>query len=227
MKRVLFVLCATVMSSVVFAQDAKSLVDKYYNALGGKSAETNIKSYVANIEMDAMGQPLNVKQSVVLGESSKIVIDAGIMEIIQVWSKGKGWMTNPMTGGTEDISEDQAVNLVELLNLFGYVHPSKVDDTFKYIGKKEVGGETFEGIETVKSGNDVKIYFDNKGYLRLQEINSAEGSVTIEFSDYRDLDFGFKAPFKVITNTPMASIEMKYKDFLINEKIDPAIFEKP
>lgn len=227
MKRIVFVLLATVISSGVFAQDAKSIITKYYNAIGGKSAETNIKSYVSNSTMSVMGQFMDVKQSVIVGESAKLSMVAEGMEIVQVWNKDKGWMIDPMSGNVVDLTQEQAAPLINLTDLFNKIKPDALDENAEAIGKKEFNGESLDGVSFKRDGQLIKLYFDDKGLLKVTESDTEQGPVTVTYSDYRELEFGYKIPYKIVTSTTMYDLEMVIADFKINEKIDPAIFNKP
>lgn len=227
MKKFYFLLVATVVSSSLLAQDAKSVAQKYYNALGGKKAEANIKTFTNKYSMFVMGQSADASESVIVNESSKMTIYVEGIEINQVWNKDHAWATDMMSGGIVDIPADQAGNLRLSTDLFSFIHPDKVNEKYKYLGVKDYNGEKLEGIEIDAFGTPVKMYFDTKGLLKLREINTAAGEVLTEFSDYKELEFGYKVPYKMVIKNPQFDIEMQVTEFLINPDLNPEIFKKP
>lgn len=230
MKRIVFALLATLISTGVFAQDVKSVFVKYNNAINAESAQKNIKTYTTKMSMAVMDQFIEGKQYVIVGQSARNEFDAQGIAIVQVFHNGAAWMTDPMSGSVVDLPVEQAEGLKNM-TVFTKMDPNNIDPSAKYLGKQEKEGKTYEVVSLVEKGVESKQYFDTDGLLRITEAMVDGNLTTVYFDDYKTLEFGYKMPFKLTTITAVMgqemTMEMIFSDVKINDTIDPSIFQKP
>ncbi|NHM05920.1 insulinase family protein [Flavobacterium sp. CYK-4] len=201
---------------------AKSVIEKYIEAIGGEKALRNVKSIVTISSGTIQGAPVELtskttashkqmREIKVMGMSMmKQVVNDKIAYVIQQGQRKE------ITG--EDLKQmrQRAVPFdeLELLNQTGL---------------------TLEGIEVYNDADTYilkdehsKYYYDVKSGLKVAETKSAEMggqqlSLTTSFSDYREIN-GIKIPYVTNLNIGM-EILLTTTDVKINENIPDAEFE--
>jgi outer membrane lipoprotein-sorting protein len=100
-------------------------------------------------------------------------------------------------------------------------------------GKEKVGDrESYVVVLTPAADKPLTQYYDTQTFLLLRQagtFNTPQGpmDIQVEFSDYRDIGGGLKAPFERKQSMPMGAITMKITELKNNVSIDDAKFAKP
>jgi len=192
-----------------------SILDKYLEASGGRSALEKITSRVATgtVEMTSLGVTGTVEFVERSPNQSSVIINAPGLGIMQRTFDGtRAWLQDPVQGiirftglGLEIIKEGAVFN-----------KPAKLKELFPaavLIGKEKLAGKD---VYVVRMGFE-KWYFDAEGGLLLRKGN-------IYYDDYREVD-GIKLPFKVRDEVlASAAIIYQLNEIKHNVKIDEAKF---
>ncbi len=228
MKKFLSLLVVGSLTLSTYSQDAKSVVQKYYDALGGKTAENNIKSYSYTASFNIMGQDFPATMKVICGTGALMSIDLMGMAMKQVWYNGAGWQINPMMGSDAvDMSADEATSLISSLTLFGRLHPDSVNADYKYVKVDETEQQSPHAVSIEKDGTEALCIFDKGGLMIRQEVSTPEGKVTVHMSDYKKTDHGFMFPYRQKTDAGMAEINIVVVNFAVNPEISEDEFKRP
>jgi carboxyl-terminal processing protease len=192
-----------------------SILDKYLEASGGRSALEKITNRVATgtVEMTSLGVTGTVEFVEQSPNKSSVIINAPGLGIMQRTFDGtRAWLQDPVQGiirftglGLEIIKEGAIFNKpAKLRELF----PSAV-----LMGKEKLRGKD---VYVVRMGFE-RWYFDAEGGLLLRKGN-------IYYDDYREVD-GIKLPFK-LRDEVLASAGIIYQltEIRHNVKIDEAKF---
>ena len=83
------------------AQTADEIVNKYFDAVGGKAKLESVKTAYSEGEMNIMNNPAPFVSSVIDGKASRSEMNFNGQKIINCYSVGAGWTVNPLAGVTE------------------------------------------------------------------------------------------------------------------------------
>ena len=108
---VLSLLVISFMAIPAKSQSADDILEKMIDAMGGRKALENIKDTTISGTMDLTQMGLSGAITVSQKEPNKSRFDIEVMGMVitQAFDGETAWMTNPQTGMTEEMPEDQAV----------------------------------------------------------------------------------------------------------------------
>jgi len=190
----------TLLPSQTFSQtqNAEDILEKMIDAQGGRIAlgkiqDTVLTGYMEMIQM-GYGGSLTTYQK----EPNKLRMDATVQGIVitQSFDGETAWMSNPMTGSTEEMplvmAEDfgrSALGNDVLLN------PEKFGITYILTGKELLEGkEYFVLSQNFSDGFKVNFLIDPETYLMYKTKTTAKNEVGEEvdietvFTDYKSID---------------------------------------
>nr|WP_297786336.1 pitrilysin family protein [uncultured Allomuricauda sp.] len=204
--------------------DATSVLEKYIEAIGGKSKLEGVDSYsmMAEAEMQGMKLELEMKKT----SQDQFMQDVKVMGNSmqkQVLDGDTGYMV--VQGQRKDLSPEEITKIKE------------ESAAFPELNYLAAGDIALEGIEPVgdKKAYKLKIsdsktaFYDVETALKIQEINTQEVqgqqmTSTMEYGDYQEVS-GIKFPFKLIQTMGPQNMEFIVKEIKVNEGVDASDFK--
>lgn len=201
-----------------------AVLEKYIEAIGGKSTLEGVDSYsmVAEAEMQGMKLELEMKKT----SKDQFMQDVKMMGNSmskQVLDGDKGYVI--AQGQRKDLSEEEINKIKE------------ESAPFPELSYLTVGGITLEGIENVgdkkaykiKVTDNKTVFYDVETGLKLQEVNLAEMQgqqiqQTLKYDDYKDVS-GIMFPFKLTQSMGPQNIDFNVTEIKVNDGVTPADFE--
>ncbi|MFT3826982.1 MAG: hypothetical protein QM731_23865 [Chitinophagaceae bacterium] len=233
------VIATTLLAGVVtHAQTADDVINKYFDAIGGKDKISSIKSIYVEADIEAMGNAGSSKTSIVAGKALRSDIDFGGQTIVQVLTADKGgWSINPFVGQTSATAmpDEQVKQSTDQLDIGGpLLNYAAKGNKVELAGTEAVNNVTATKLKlTTKGGAEYLFYFDPAtNYLVKTVVKSTvngQANETISvFTNYKKTDFGYV----VAGNTELTVgggfvLNMTNKKTEINKEIDSKIFDMP
>jgi len=217
------------------AQTVDEIVNKHFEAIGGKDKIGNIKTIkmTGNIELQAgMTAPVNIQ--IVNNKSMRFDLSIQGMTMNQVVDGETGWQVMPFQGNpnAEPIPADQIKEMKGQMDVQGDLFNAKEKgNKVELVGNDEVDGtEVYKIKVTTKDGRVNYKYIDKASSFIIKEVQivktedkEVEGATM--FSNFKKTDDGITFPFNM--NTEMAGGVIKWDKIEVNTPIDPAIFKMP
>lgn len=230
-KRSLFVGIATLGITTLHAQTADEIVNKYIDAIGGRTIISGVKSLIVESTVEVMGQEAPSTTYILAGKGFKSETDFGGQKMVQCVNTSGGWMINPMAGATTAtaIPADQAKASLSQLEIGGpLVDAAAKGNKVELIGKDSADYKLrlTVGPATITYYINAKTYLIDKQVSKAA-VNGQEVETTVTFSDYRKTDFGFTVAYAQALDLPQISLNIVNKKITVNAPIDPAMFEMP
>jgi outer membrane lipoprotein-sorting protein len=215
------------------AQTADEIINKYFDAIGGRDKIAQIKSVRMENTIEAMGGEGPSTITILNGKGYRIDSEVNGNKITQVYTDKGGWAINPFMGSTtpQAVPEDVYKQNKDRLDVGGPL--------FNYAakGSKVVldGGEAgaYKLKVTTADSTEMELYIDSATYNLVKLTSSASMmgqtmEITTTFSDFKKSDFGVVYPYTTeISFGGQFDITSKVKKLDINPEVDPAIFEMP
>lgn len=213
---------------------AQQVIDRYVEAIGGKTALGDIKSRMTKGTVEIV--PMGVKGTfeTVAAPAARSVSKlnlAGIGEMMEGTDGTKGWAINPIQGSRERTGKE-----LEQYKLISYFRReldlNKIYDKVELRGVEKVGEKTADVLVLTKGDlPEELVYFDQAtGHLIRTDstIISPEGSskLTTYYDDMRKVD-GVLVPFVIRTVTPQFEIKMTVEEVKHDVVVTDAMFEMP
>ncbi|MFV1987108.1 MAG: hypothetical protein ACC682_07490 [Gemmatimonadota bacterium] len=230
------VLAAVVMAAAALpatAQTTEEVLGKYYDAVGGEAAWTQLSSMRASGSIDVMGM-MSGPFSIVQQRPSKARIEISLqgMDIVQAYDGETAWQIMPMMTGSNDpvvADAETAQQIMEQADLDGPL-----------IGWEEDGASIeFEGMETMDGAEMAKLkvttkdglvtyYYLDENYLpvklvAVRMIQGAETHITTSLGDYQEIG-GLMFPFVIEIDTPMGLQQLTFDSIEVNVPVDASVF---
>ncbi len=230
MKKLILTLAAIATTAFSYAQTADNVIDKYYEAMGGKDKWLKLTSMVQTAELNIQGTLVNIKMYNEDKKKSKTEISFQGMSGYDMYTTTDGWMYMPFQGQlkAEPYTADQVSKKQSGLDIQGDLLDYKSKgSTVEYIGKEDLEGtDCFKLKLTLKNGNVYNYYFDASNYYLLKQVSKMviDGKETediTEFSNYQKTPEGYVFPMGVLSGVGPLNITK----IEVNTKIDPKIFE--
>jgi hypothetical protein len=221
------------LSTSAKAQTVDDIINKYIDAIGGKAVIASLQSVQIEGTLNAMGNDLSYKATVVNGKAFRSETSFNGSTIIQCVTDSSGWKLNPMLGQSspEALPADQAKASRSSL----YIAGPLVDYKSKGYSAELIGEDDFDGTKVFKihlfdnGGTDVMYYIDTVAYSVLKTVTQAkmDGSdvATSEiFSNYQKTPIGYTMPYSTHTSSEFT---LTYSKVTFNQNNDPQICAMP
>jgi len=152
-----------------YAQTAKEILDKMIDAQGGKKALMAIKDTTLTANADLIQQSLSGSLTIYQKEPDKMRWDMEIagMTFTQAFDGQVAWMTNPQTGGTELMPEQETKSFKnQAMGNDSLLNPEKFGITYAFKGKEKIQDKDYLVLEqTYPDGQKATLYIDPSTYL--------------------------------------------------------------
>jgi len=230
-RTILFLLCA--LSSA--AQTAEQIIEKSIAATGGRATMEKVTSMFSKGLMGTSTAEMhNSVEFYAKAPNKRLIVmyfeEAG--EMRQGFDGTVAWSQMPMqeavelTGAQLDAVKREAVFNPALK--WRELYPKAVLKGVEKSGARRV----YAIVLTPSTGKPVTQYYDTRTFLLVRQSGNFETpqgpmNIRVEFSDYRDIGGGVKAPFLTRQIMPMGQVIMKITEMKANLEIDDAKFAKP
>jgi zinc protease len=221
-------LIALLFTTTAFAQNVtpQQVLDKYFDAIGGKANMEKVKDFYAVSTTEVMGQSMEAIESKKAPNKYSSVVDQNGTELAKVIFDGTKASITQM-GNTQMLEGEntrailtQALIFPETLYLTDDINLSsqaneKVNEEDCYV----ISVSGVAGIESLKE------YYSVASGLKLkQSIEAANGAAIIYFKDYKDYN-GVKFATHVVQEAMGMAIDKKFTVVKINGGIPDSEFE--
>lgn len=214
---------------------AEQIIEKSIEASGGRAAMEKVTSTVFKGIMGTSPDEMhNTVEFYAKAPNKRLVVMnfEGVGEILQGFDGTVAWN---QLGGQEAV-EVTGPQLAEVRREALFNAPLKWREVYAKVelkGKEKVGDrEAHVVVLTPAADKPLTQYYDTETFLLLRQsgnFNTQQGpmDIQVDFSDYRDIGGGLRAPFQRKQVMPMGAITMKITELKNNAEIDDAKFAKP
>ena len=200
---------------------AKTVVDNYIKAIGGRKALESVQTvkYVASAEMQ--GMQLGVEMKNTTKNQSSLIVSMGGMELNKVIFDGeKGYM---IVQG-QRMENDDKQNAAAKTDAVPFPELNMQDAKLK--GIEPVDGKD---AYVIVYDNGKQVYYDKESGLKLkvvtqQEMMGQTVTSTMSFEDYKEVD-GIKFPFIITQTAGPQEIPFKISEIIINKDVSDEDFK--
>lgn len=244
-KSLLLALTCVIMSASVMAQSVDEILNKYFEATGGKAKWESIKGlkYSAKVNQGGMEIPLEIVQMKDGKQYTKInfqgkVIMQGVYDGTTLWSHN--FMNMKAEKSDAEATENYKKNIGDFPDAF--LNYKSRGWKAELMGKESVdGGETYKikltkspiKVDGVETENVSYYYFDiESGVPVMLETEIKEGPAKgqisqVKMSDYQEVD-GLMFPFSISQGVKgQGGQPIVISAVQLNPTIDPAEFKYP
>ena len=203
---------------------AQSVLEKYIEAIGGKSKleGVNTLAMMAEAEMQGMKLNLNIKKT----SSDQLMQDVQMMGNSvskQVLNGDKGYMI--VQGQRKDLAGEEIKTFKGESAPFSELQLLS-DNTITLEGMEMVGDKN---AYKLKVGENKSAFYDAETGLKLQEVTITEMqgqqiASTSNFEDYKEVA-GILFPYKIMQTVGPQSFEFIVSEIKVNDGVSPSDFE--
>jgi zinc protease len=214
---------------------AGQIIEKSIAATGGRVAMEQVTSLVSKGLMGtSAGELRNAVEFCSKAPSKRLIVMffEGVGEMRQGFDGKVAWNQMPLEEAVEvtgaqlaGVKRDAVFNpALKWRELFPKAELRDVEKA----GDRQV----YPIVLTPSTGKPLTQYYDTQTFLLVRQSGNFETpqgpmDIGVEFSDYRDIGGGVKAPFRIRQVTPMGEVIMKITEMKVNVEIDDAKFAKP
>lgn len=240
MLKIIKIISVLFLSAVsLTAQTADEVLDKYYEALGGKEKFYSIKSWHLLGTSQLGENPGGEYQFIFVAPDRlkiKTVIDT--FEIIQAVNRDKGWHIMPMRGITEPtpMSEMERLQVMgqKALVLGPFDDYKKKGATLEFNGVVKKDGAVYKKLTLqAKDDGPKAIIFlnDETNLIEIIETETFSGGMPVTFinkiSDYKEVD-GIMIPFNYVSYlNGKKYTSLKIDTVILNKQYNQNVFTMP
>ncbi len=213
---------------------ADQVIEKSIDAAGGRAALEKLTSTYAkgSMEMGAMGMHGTIEYySKAPNKLLVVTTIEGMGEMKQGFDGQIAWALTPQ--GLVDITGPQLDAMKRQATFNRELKWREMFPKVELKGKEKVGDkDAWVVVMSPAAGEPVTQYYDAASFLLIRqnakhETPQGQLEITTDFSDYRDLGNGMKAPFQLTQKMPMGEMVTKISEMKNNVPIDDAKFTKP
>lgn len=207
--------------------DPAKVLDKYINAIGGRTALSKIEDRTTIMRGTAMGQSLTIIIKQKSPNKMRQEVKAGGMEQLTLFDGEKG----VMKAGDQKIEitgkELEQYKVEATLNLV--LDPESFGIKLSYEGEEKDGETVLHKIKfTLQSGIRWFEYFDAESGLKVKEEKEMQTQMgliqqVVKYENYTDVE-GIKYPFKITQSFGPQSIEMTVSSVKVNKGLTDDLF---
>ncbi len=203
--------------------NAKTVIEKYINAIGGKDKLAAVTSFMMSADAEIQGMKLNLEvKKTTRDQFMQDVKMMGNSMSKQVIDGNSGYMT--MQGQRKDLEETE----IAKISVESAPFPEL---SFNYDNLKLDGIEDIDGKKAykIKISDEKSSFYDVTTGLKLQDVLSADVngqkmSSSFDFSDYKEVS-GILFPFKLTQSLGPQKVDFIVNSIQINEGVSDADFK--
>ena len=230
----------SVMESAVPMSVEQELVEQNIAAQGGLEVIRSIESMhiTGEIEMPSVGMtmPMTITQKRPSKVHFRVDVPAMGAEIINAYDGETAWQINPMQGGTQKMTGEQARNIKERADMDGLLVDYEAKGyAVHYVGEEEVNGSNTKKLRVMRpDSSEMFVFLDAESFLQVKTeaegtnpMTGASAKMETFMMDYRDVD-GMMIPFemKVLMDGQVFQ-NITIKEVKTNVEVDDTIFMYP
>ncbi len=230
----LSLLFAAMLFSTSFSQEmkddsseqARAIISKYLDAIGGADAVKNIQDKTTIMRGTAMDQTVTIIIKQKLPNKLRQEIKAGGMDQTLIFDGEKAVMK--VAGQTIKVEGKQLEQLKLESTMEMMLNPESLGIKLSYEGSEQSGENLLHKVKfTLPSGLNWIAYFDKTG-LKVKESKETETQMglinqILEYSNYQDVE-GIKIPFTLKQSFGPQSLELTVSSIKINKGIPDDTF---
>lgn len=238
MKKQLITFVALVaIPALSFAQTANEIIDKNITALGGTDKIAAVKTLQYDQSMNIMGMDMTGKSTIVVGQSVRNDISVMGQQMTTVVDGDKGWMINPMAGGSgaqpipEEQLKTQKSNTVVVGTDLAVAKEKKYP--VELVGKEKMDGKDVFNLKVTRPEGVANYFVDASTYQLMSmkttlSVQGQSGEVKMQYGGYKTIE-GLTIPSTIEVNSPAmpGAMKMTLSNMVFNSKVDPSIFAMP
>lgn len=207
----------------------KMVIDKYFDAIGGKTAIDDIKDFSMNLTADVQGQAMSmVVRKKMPNKFLTIVKIDGMGEVNNTVFDGvKGKMTQ--MGQDQLIEGEGAKALESQSNIIGELVYLTDLGKLTYLGKETLEGIECHKLKVLNAAGEAEEFYEVVSGLKKRQINEVESpmgkmKITIDYADYKQVG-SVKFPHLLKQDMGMMAFELKASEIKVNSGLEDALFE--
>jgi zinc protease len=207
----------------------KMVIDKYFDAIGGKTAIDDIKDFSMNLTADVQGQAMSmVVRKKMPNKFLTIVKIDGMGEVNNTVFDGvKGKMTQ--MGQDQLIEGEGAKALESQSNIIGELVYLTDLGKLTYLGKETLEGVECHKLKVLNAAGEAEEFYEVVSGLKKRQINEVESpmgkmKITIDYADYKQVG-SVKFPHLLKQDMGMMAFELKASEIKVNSGLEDALFE--
>lgn len=229
----LFSTFITVLGLQSNAQTAEDIIAKHIENTGGKEKIANVVSVKMDFTINIMGQEAAAKSVILVGKGSRVDMEMGGQQIIQVLNEKGGWSVNPFAGVTspEAIPEKQFTESKDQLVFTPFLDYLAKGSKAELLGKEKLDNTEVYKINFTTADNITTTYFIDATTFyvvkALKKVTNMEQQVemTTTFSDFRKTDYGVVVPFVSVMDYGQFAMTATVNKVEFNVPVDASVFE--
>ena len=232
---ILSLLFTTILFTNIFPQEmkddtseqARTIITKYLDAIGGADAIKNIQDKTTIMRGTAMDQTVTIVIKQKLPNKLRQDVKAGGMDQVIIFDGEKAVMK--VAGQTIKIEGKQLEQLKLESTMEMLLNPESLGIKLAYDGTEKSGESLLHKVKFVlPSGLNWIAYFDDETGYKVKESKETETQMglinqVLEYSNYQDVD-GIKIPFTLKQSFGPQSVEMTISSVKINKGIPDDTF---
>jgi len=232
MKSIMSLLAAVAVSFSTLAQTADEVVDKHYDAIGGKDNWRKVTSMKMEATVSTQGMDIPITIYQVHNKAMKQEINVMNMVGYVMMTTEGGWNFLPFMGQTapEPMTADELEVGKEGLDIQGELLDYKAKGhSVELLGKEDVEGTECHKLKlTRKSGRSTTYLVDAKTFYVVRTIskvkaNGQEVDQTMNMSNYQKQAFGIVVPLSMENSSLPAPLVVSKIE--VNPTIEASVFE--
>jgi hypothetical protein len=207
----------------------KMVIDKYFDAIGGKTAIDSIKDFSMDLTADVQGQAMSmVVRKKMPNKFLTIVKVDGMGEVNNTVFNGvKGKMTQ--MGQDQLIEGEGAKALESQSNIIGEVVYLTDLGKLTYLGKETLEGVECHKLKVLNAAGEAEEFYEVVSGLKKRQINEVESpmgkmKITIDYADYKQVG-SVKFPHLLKQDMGTMAFELKASEIKVNSGLEDALFE--
>ena len=233
-----FPLCFALVFAALAANNTStvdSILDKFIEASGGKSAMEKVKSRTIKGDLDLMGSTADWVLEAKAPNKQFSGFNNSILGVVADGFDGTVAWSKNQTGVRVKEGEELAKTKRDA-EFYRYLNLKKLYPDLGYKGTDKVDGEEVYVLESRPSAsNKERFSFSTKSNLLIRQESEFEGpqgkvSLTVRLTDFRPVDgikYAHSLKFKISTGEQELEFAIKVKEVKHNVAIEDAKFVKP
>jgi outer membrane lipoprotein-sorting protein len=244
-------LCVTLAASLLFAgaglvradgeADARKVIDRAIKAHGSADKLAQLKAHTFKLKgkyygMSADGTDYTGEWSIQAPDKFRMEISGQGFKFVNVVNGNKGWVQ--VMGNTQEMDKEALAESKETLyagRVTNLVNLKEKGFTFAPLGEAKVGKRDAVGIRVSHKGHrDINLFFDKKTHMLLKSERRAKdtmggGEFTGEefYEEYKEVG-GIQHAHKIrILRDGKKFVDGETTDFMVQDKLDDSLFDKP